>query len=519
MALLQRRLFRLNERLERLAEEERLAAAELEVHRHLDDDARRDAAVSGNPIDREDARDTAADVARFERLVAGAAGEAAAPRGQAGPPAGPPRLAGRRPNIRASCKTPATCRAAPADRWQGETMPASPCSTGTASPSGPSTPCPPTWPRPTGGRPTPCSASPRWSSSCWATSTPRPWRWPGTPPSPPSATRPTPAYKATRKAAPDLFRQQLPLIDEVADCLRIAQFRLPGYEADDVIATVARRAAAAGWEVLVVTGDRDAFQLVGGPIKVVYTRRGISDTVLADTRWVEERYGVTPAQYPDYAALRGDTSDNLPGVPGVGEKTAARLVAEYGGLEGIYEHLAGPLAPAAGRAWRRRREQVFLNRQLTYLLEDVPVEAVPEDLRLQPWDPARVRPVFDGLAFRVSVAAAAGDRRGRRRPRPAGCSTSRWWPRSTRPAWPPRGRCWPLEPVWEGESLAGVVVAGAGRPGGLRHRGPPGGAGRGPGRPGGAQGPARRQAADPGAAGGGRRPGRPGLRHRPGRAT
>jgi len=126
-------------------------------------------------------------------------------------------------------------------------------------------------------------------------------------------------YKATRKAAPDLFRRQLPLIEEVADCLCIPQFRVPGYEADDVIATVARRAAAAGWEVLVVTGDRDAFQLVGGPIRVLYTRRGISDTVMADTRWVEERYGVTPAQYPDYAALRGDTSDNLPGVPGVGE--------------------------------------------------------------------------------------------------------------------------------------------------------------------------------------------------------
>jgi DNA polymerase-1 len=114
-------------------------------------------------------------------------------------------------------------------------------------------------------------------------------------------------------------------MDEVADALGIRQFRVPGVEADDVIATIARRAAEAGWEVLVVTGDRDAFQLVGGPIKVVYTRRGISDTVLADAAWVEERYGVTPAQYPDYAALRGDTSDNLPGVPGVGEKTATRL--------------------------------------------------------------------------------------------------------------------------------------------------------------------------------------------------
>jgi len=267
-------------------------------------------------------------------------------------------------------------------------------------------------------------------------------------------------YKATRKAAPDLFRQQLPLIDEVADSLRIAQFRVPGFEADDVIATLARRAATAGWEVLVVTGDRDAFQLVGGPIKVVYTRRGISDTVLADTRWVEDRYGVTPAQYPDYAALRGDTSDNLPGVPGVGEKTAARLVAEYGGLEGVYAHLEDH-SPRLRESLEAARDQVFLNRRLTYLLEDVPVEALPEDLRLLPWDPARVRPVFEALAFRglwqrlqevgggSAVAAggvldvevvAAGD--------PAALASG--------------GGLLALEPVWEGETLTGVVVAGPG---------------------------------------------------------
>ncbi|MBN2113067.1 MAG: DNA polymerase I [Acidimicrobiia bacterium] len=264
-------------------------------------------------------------------------------------------------------------------------------------------------------------------------------------------------YKATRKAAPDLFRQQLPLIDEVADCLGMTQFRIPGFEADDVIATLARRAAAAGWEVLVVTGDRDAFQLVGGRIKVVYTRRGISDTVMADTRWVEERYGVTPAQYPDYAALRGDTSDNLPGVPGVGEKTAARLVAEYGGLEGIYEHLEDQ-PPRLRESLSAARDQVFLNRRLTYLREDAPVAAAPEDLRLRPWDPAQARRVFDGLAFRslwqrlvevggggeepgggvldVEVVAVSD---------PAGLVTG--------------GERLALEPVWEGEVLAGVVVA------------------------------------------------------------
>ena len=267
-------------------------------------------------------------------------------------------------------------------------------------------------------------------------------------------------YKATRKAAPDLFRRQLPLIDEVADCLGITQFRYPGYEADDVIATVARRAAAAGWEVLVVTGDRDAFQLVGGLIRVVYTRRGISDTVMADTRWVEERYGVTPAQYPDYAALRGDTSDNLPGVPGVGEKTAARLVAEYGGLEGVYEHIADH-SPRLREGLEAAREQVFLNRQLTYLLDDVPVDAAPEDLRLQPWDPARVRRVFDGLAFRVLWQRLQEIGGG------SEAAAGRVLDVEVVAALDPAallGGAGPLalEAVWEGGSLAGVVVAGSG---------------------------------------------------------
>jgi DNA polymerase-1 len=206
-------------------------------------------------------------------------------------------------------------------------------------------------------------------------------------------------YKAQRDAAPDLFRSQLPLIREVADALRLAQFEAPGWEADDIIATVARRAAAAGWEVLIVTGDRDTFQLVGGPIKVYYVRRGVSDTVIADAAYVEERYGVSPGQYPDYAALRGDSSDNLPGVPGVGEKTASRLVAGYGTLEGLYEHL-DEQTPKLRENLEAFREQVFLNRDLTELVEDVEVDSDPEALRLRPWDPQEVRRVFDALAFR-----------------------------------------------------------------------------------------------------------------------
>ncbi|MCB2222899.1 MAG: DNA polymerase I [Actinobacteria bacterium] len=206
-------------------------------------------------------------------------------------------------------------------------------------------------------------------------------------------------YKANRRAAPDLFRSQVPLIHEVADALRFAQLQAPGFEADDIICTLARRAAEAGWDVLVVTGDRDAFQLIDDRIKVVYTRRGISDTIVADAAYIEGKYGIRPDQYPDYAALRGDSSDNLPGVPGVGEKTATKLIAEYGDLDGVYEHLEDQ-TPRLRENLEAAREQVFLNRRLTWLVDSVPVEESPEELRLEPWDPAEVREVFNALAFR-----------------------------------------------------------------------------------------------------------------------
>jgi DNA polymerase-1 len=148
-----------------------------------------------------------------------------------------------------------------------------------------------------------------------------------------------PLYKAQREAAPDAFKSQLPLIDEVLDALSMKQLRFEGYEADDLIASLSERAIAAGWNVLLVTGDRDAFQLIDPQLKVLYTRRGITDVVVADAAYVFDRYGIRPDQYVEYAALRGDTSDNLPGVPGVGEKTASRLVADYGTLDNLYQHL------------------------------------------------------------------------------------------------------------------------------------------------------------------------------------
>ncbi|HEX9762849.1 MAG TPA: DNA polymerase I, partial [Acidimicrobiia bacterium] len=176
------------------------------------------------------------------------------------------------------------------------------------------------------------------------------------------------------------------------------QLRMEGYEADDIIATLTRRAIEDRWEVLIVTGDRDAFQLVGGPVRVVYTRRGISDTVLADQAYIEERYGIGPSQYVEYAALRGDTSDNLPGVPGVGEKTASRLIADYGTLEGVYQAITD-LTPKLRENLAGHRDQAFLNRDLMQLVDDLEVGSATSDFGTREWDRATVKDLFDSLEF------------------------------------------------------------------------------------------------------------------------
>lgn len=207
-----------------------------------------------------------------------------------------------------------------------------------------------------------------------------------------------PDYKAQRAKAPDNLRSQLPLIDEVLETLGISQTRLEGFEADDLIATIARDAVDDGWEVLIVTGDRDAFQLVGGPVRVLYTRRGISDTIIADAEYIEERYGIRPDQYVDYAALRGDNSDNLPGVPGVGEKTASRLVGDYGDLDAIYGAV-GELTPKLAENLATSREQVFLNQDLMKLVDDLDLGVSVADFVVKEWDRARVKDLFDSLEF------------------------------------------------------------------------------------------------------------------------
>ncbi|HEV3225485.1 MAG TPA: 5'-3' exonuclease H3TH domain-containing protein, partial [Acidimicrobiales bacterium] len=208
-------------------------------------------------------------------------------------------------------------------------------------------------------------------------------------------------YKAGRSAAPDILRQQMGLVRQVVETLRIPIIEAPGFEADDIIATLATQARDQGDEVLIVTGDRDAYQLVEDPlIKVLYNRRGVSDYALYDEAGIEERCGIAPKLYTQYAALRGDPSDNLPGVPGVGEKTAAKLINTYGGIDGIFEHLDDQ-TPKLRTNLGEHEAQVRSNAEIMILLRDVALEIAPDGLRLEPFDHDEVRKLFDFLEFRT----------------------------------------------------------------------------------------------------------------------
>jgi DNA polymerase-1 len=206
-------------------------------------------------------------------------------------------------------------------------------------------------------------------------------------------------YKAGRAAMPDLFKQQLPLIREVLETLRIPMVDLEGYEADDLLATITKHAREEGFDVIVVTGDRDIIQLVRDGVAVIMTRRGISDVIRYDPPTVAERYGVTPDQWIDFVALKGESADNLPGVPGVGDKTAAQLINKYGDIEQVISH-ADELTPKLREAVKSHADQVRINKELGRLLDNVQLDLDPAKLRLEAWDEEAVRNLFHSLEFR-----------------------------------------------------------------------------------------------------------------------
>ncbi len=207
-------------------------------------------------------------------------------------------------------------------------------------------------------------------------------------------------YKAKRNKTPVEFSSQLPLIQEVLDALHIQHLSMDGFEADDIIATLSTQALAAGMEVLILTGDRDSLQLVTDRSTVLYPMRGVSDLARMTPAAVEAKYLVTPQRYPELAALVGEDSDNLPGVPGVGPKTAAKWLAQFDGLEQVINR-AEEVGGKAGDSLRAHLDDVLRNRQLNALVCDLSLPVSPADLERKPWDRHEVHTLFDGLEFRV----------------------------------------------------------------------------------------------------------------------
>lgn len=215
-------------------------------------------------------------------------------------------------------------------------------------------------------------------------------------------------YKSNRTKAPDTFSSQVPLIQEVLKVLNIPLFGIPGHEADDIIVYLARCAESEGVDVKIVTGDRDFFQAVNKNIHVLYNRRGITDIVEMDAKAVEEKYGVPPARYVDLKALEGDNSDNLPGVPGVGTKTAAKLVQRYGSAEEAVAH-AAEQTPKLAQNLAKHAEQVAINKKLS-TLQPVPLEGIGlDEMTMGPLNLEEVRELFISLEFRTLLERLMAD--------------------------------------------------------------------------------------------------------------
>ncbi|MEU4832106.1 DNA polymerase I [Streptosporangium sp. NPDC023615] len=209
-------------------------------------------------------------------------------------------------------------------------------------------------------------------------------------------------YKAGRSATPDSFRSQMSLIHEMLDALGVPHLSLAGYEADDLIATLATRASAQDMSVLIVTGDRDALQLVDENVTVLMTRVGISNMTRFTPEAVLEKYELTPAQYPDFAAIRGDSSDNLKNIPGVGEKTAAKWIREFGSLEALVDRI-DEIKGKVGDKLRDHLDQVLMNRRLTQLVRDVPVDREVGGLSLGKPHREEIDKILDTLEFRGEI--------------------------------------------------------------------------------------------------------------------
>jgi len=208
-----------------------------------------------------------------------------------------------------------------------------------------------------------------------------------------------PEYKVDRRPMPDLLSEQFPHFRPIVEAFGYRNLEFEGWEADDVIATLAARADEGGIKTTVVSTDRDAFQLVTDNVALMMTPRGVADVHVYTPDRVFARYGVTPEQVPDFIGLKGDTSDNIPGVPGIGDKTAGQLVAQYGSLEGVLEHV-DDLSPARGRALREHADQARASKVLATMRRDLPLDCDPAELVLSPPDRSRLKEMFRQYEFR-----------------------------------------------------------------------------------------------------------------------
>ena len=209
-----------------------------------------------------------------------------------------------------------------------------------------------------------------------------------------------PEYKANRAKTPDEFRSQMSYLHELVTAFGITTFEVEGFEADDIIATIAKQAERENAEVFICTGDRDSFQLVNEKTTVLYPKRGVSDLTRMTPAAVQEKYGMSPEQYPDFAALRGDPSDNLPSVPGVGEKTAAKWVVEYGSLHELIANI-DKLGGKVGQSLRDSINDVIRNRELTQLVANVPLDLSIDALAWSGVDENKTNPLFEKLEFKT----------------------------------------------------------------------------------------------------------------------
>lgn len=214
-------------------------------------------------------------------------------------------------------------------------------------------------------------------------------------------TRDYPEYKAHRPKMPDELREQVSMIDNLLGSMNIPTTVMPGYEADDILGTIAKRVASTGGEAVIVTGDRDTLQLVGEGVGVLMTGRGITETESFDRDAVIEKYGLPPEMIPDMVGLKGDSSDNIPGVPGIGEKGASALIKQFGTLEGLYEHLEEVSGAKRKKALEDGRDVAFLSRELAIIDRDVPIELDVGEIKLSSWDRQEVIDHLNALEFKT----------------------------------------------------------------------------------------------------------------------